>query len=411
MAHRFVAQPYGNGFDLRDFFDLVVDDDSIVTLDVVVAWVKRTGLNLLRPSIDEFRSRGGTFRAVAGISQGGTSRQGLTILHDLADQAFVFHHPGRTFHPKLYLATGAKRGLVMVGSHNLTRGGATANYEAAILSDLDRAEPTDETFLTDIAAYIARLIDDTNLCIPLEPALIERLDSNPRYRLADEDTTEEQPVDPFAEPSGDVPPATRADEESAALFGTSKHAMRSPPPIRQTATSTRGLATSTRAKAPLAPAKTADPASHVDPVVKRWFKTLLPSDAQQLSGSNPSNTMTLVQAGHPINAATYFRTEFFGSELWSTSETTGGAQQRELATIDCDVIVRGTPLGTHTFQIRHTPGYDANQGNRTTELAWREFGGYLRAHSLTDAVATLEKTAAGHYRLTIDDAPAGDFRF
>jgi hypothetical protein len=389
---------------LRDFFKLVVQDDALMNLDVVVAWIKRTGVNALRPSIDEFRARGGAFRAIAGISQGGTSKQGLTLLNDLADEAFVFHHPGRTFHPKVYVASGSGRGLVFVGSHNFTLGGATRNYEAAILSELDLTQPEDRAFFDDVEAYIARLIDDTDLCIPLDGALIEELDSNPRYRLSDEDMQSgtDEPGEGLPPPDSDADPGAPTDEESAALFGHSKHAMRVGPPSAKNA-------------APTVPRPAGTPrkgsGAGPDPVVKRWFKRLPATDAQQLSGSNPSNTMTLVRAGHAIDAAAYFRTEFFASETWATSETIGGGQPREIATIEADVIVRSTFLGTRDFEIRHTPGYDSNQANRTTEFAWGDFGDYLRTNPVTGMIATLEKTAAGRYRLVIDQAATGGFLY
>lgn len=119
--------------------------------------------------------------------------------------------------------------------------------------------------------------------------------------------------------------------------------------------------------------------------------------------------MTLVQARHPIDAATYFRDEFFGDETWTRAETRGRGQPREITTIRCDVTVHGSDLATEEFDVRFTPGYDADEANRTTELAWRDFGAYLRAHNLTGAIATLEKTDAGRYKLTIADTPTGPF--
>jgi hypothetical protein len=407
VPFEFVAQPFEDGFHLRDFFELIQDEESIATLDVVVAWVKRTGLVEVKSNLDAFRARGGTIRAIAGISQGGTSRQGLELLRDIVDDAYVFHHSGRTFHPKVFLAAGDDRAIALVGSHNFTAGGVTKNYEAGILGDLLFGDEDDARFIDEIRDYVTRLLDDEEICRPLTTEFLAELITNPRYPLADEDAPKgtAEPVE------GGVP----ADESEASksggpsLFGTSMSSMRATPkqpagrPSSATPPAAGGL--------PLTPAAQPSPGPAPDPVVKRWFKRLPASDAQQLVGSNPSNTMTLVQARHPIDPFDYFRTEFFGSETWTTSETVGRGQAREVATIECEVIVRGVPLGTHVFDVRYTPGYDANQTNRTTELAWRQFGDYLRRHPLTSTIASLERTTSGRYQLIFDDTASGPFMY
>jgi hypothetical protein len=139
-----------------------------------------------------------------------------------------------------------------------------------------------------------------------------------------------------------------------------------------------------------------------DPVVKRWFKRLPKADAQQLGGnSSPSNTMTLVEGGHPIDRNTYFRYVFFGGETWKAATTRGG-QAREVAQIDAEVVVEGRSIGTFELEVRHTPGYASAQGNRVTELGWRDFGAYLRANSLEGRTAVLERLRSGKYRIRFE---------
>lgn len=181
MPFEFVVQPFDDGFHLRDFFELIRNDDAISHLDVVVAWVKRTGLHEVQGPMGDFRARGGTIRVIAGISQGGTSRQGLELLRDRTDEPYVFHHPGRTFHPKVFLGKGA-HGIVMVGSHNFTLGGVTRNYEAGILGELVLTDEDDARFLGEVEGYIARLLGEAELCRPLTAQLLDKLISNPRIR-------------------------------------------------------------------------------------------------------------------------------------------------------------------------------------------------------------------------------------
>src|SRR4051812_12610016 len=139
VGFEFVHQPYPTGFDLRDYMAAVANG-AYSELDIVSAWVKRSGVNALRASLEALRWRGGRIRAVIGISQGGTSMQGLHDLAELVDEAYVFHQRGRTFHPKVYRASSPADGLTLVGSHNFTAGGAGNNFEAGALGRLDLSD-------------------------------------------------------------------------------------------------------------------------------------------------------------------------------------------------------------------------------------------------------------------------------
>ncbi|RIK09235.1 MAG: hypothetical protein DCC49_06965 [Acidobacteria bacterium] len=404
MSHRFVAQPHDAGFDLRDFLELVAADAALSQLDIVVAWVKRTGVRAVYDNLARFLERGGTIRAVVGISQGGTSLQGLQAITEVATDAYVFHHPGRTFHPKLFAASGSNTALILVGSHNLTLGGVQDNYEAGVLSTLDLMVDDERAFSIAVHDYVDRLVDDKELCLRLDEALIESLARNDRYPLADEDesrggSTSEQ--DPTAEADPGLPPGAR-------IFGTTRFQMRSrKKPIRADRGATPGIG---EGATPAEADGLESAAAPEDRVVRRWFKRLPRADAQQLPTSSPSNTMTLVKAGHDIDASTYFREVFFADAGWHASETAGG-QLREIASVDVAVTVDEENLGLHTFDVRYTPGYDSDQANRTSEFAWREFGEYLRQHDNTDKYASLERTSAGIYRLLIADNPAGPFLY
>lgn len=275
------------------------------------------------------------------------------------------------------------------------------NYEAGVLGELLLADEDDARFLGEIDGFIARLLADTELCRPLTAQLLEELIENPRYPLADEDQPQGK-----AEPVEDESPSdedSKSSGEAPALFGSSSEKMRS---LAKAGGGPRPPGTPPPASPTMSPSQPT-----TSSVVRRWYKRLPAADAQQLVGSSPSNTVTLVQFRHPIQAATYFRDEFFRNETWTAAETRGRGQPREVATINCEVMVHGIHLGTEVFDVRYTPGYDADEANRTTELAWRDFGAYLREHNLTGAFATLEKTTDGQYRLTIADAPTGPFLY
>jgi hypothetical protein len=397
MPHSFVSQPVAGGYDLQEFVENACADLAVVRLDVAVAWIKRAGVAGVRPAIDAFRGRGGHLRCIVGISLGGTSRQGLALARDVCDELFVFHEAGRTFHPKVYLASGERRARSLVGSNNLTYGGLSSNYEAAVVSDLDLEDPADKVYFDSVLGFIDGLVSEDQLCREVTAGFMAKLIAHPRYPLLDEDAAgapEEEPVEGGRS-------TTRAAPEEEPLFGVAKRPKR---PTRAPAVALRGTRTprgrvgrtgGTRTPAGRAPAAG-------DPVVKRWFKTLPKADAQQLGGnSSPSNTMTLVEGGHPIDRNTYFRYVFFGGETWRAATTRGG-QAREVVLIDAEIVVDGGSIGTYELEIRHTPGYASSQGNRVTELGWRDFGSYLRSNSLVGRTAVLEKLRSGSFRIRFE---------
>jgi hypothetical protein len=73
--------------------------------------------------------------AVIGIDQQGTSLQALTLALEELDRVYIWHHPSpfTTFHSKLYIFDGDRRGEIYVGSNNLTVGGLETNCESGVL--------------------------------------------------------------------------------------------------------------------------------------------------------------------------------------------------------------------------------------------------------------------------------------
>ena len=119
-------------------------DENWDHLDIMVAFCRVSGLDLINDHLVRFIQQGGTFRILVGIDApfGGTTREAITrLLHykSLAPDRVVVgivHYatpPGTlqpTFHPKVYAFAGADQRHVHVGSHNLTRGGLVRNIEA-----------------------------------------------------------------------------------------------------------------------------------------------------------------------------------------------------------------------------------------------------------------------------------------
>lgn len=70
MPARFVAQPYEDGDDLNEFLAEVAADQTLMRLQVAVAWAKRSGLSRVRSSLEAVRQRDGVVSVVLGIDEG-----------------------------------------------------------------------------------------------------------------------------------------------------------------------------------------------------------------------------------------------------------------------------------------------------------------------------------------------------
>lgn len=371
MHIRLVTQPYGFSTNLRDFVRSALATTAHTHFDVVVAWARATGLNLVADDLADFRSRGGRARIILGISQGGATRQGLKAAMDLFDEAYVFHRPGRTFHPKLYVATGDGCARVLIGSQNMTVGGAVLNDELAtdlVVANLDDAG--DAEFVTQVVGYVDGLLGQRDNCKRLTPELLVDLLADPRYLIGDEEER------------------CRGSEDSCLdpIFGNSVEALRGMPARKN--------------QGPGADAV----------VVRRWFKSdLRRADVQRLGGTNnPSGHLTLVKAGHPIDKTSFFRDEFFVSAPWHPVSGSAGREQAEVAV---EVYDRTNDVGTFILTVDSHPAYESDQGNRTATLRWGpDLGRYLRIErDHVGDTATIEAMSDGTYRLTFDDGPTGDF--
>lgn len=421
---RFLAQPFADGRDLRDFLSAVGTDVDLMQLDVVVAWAKRSGLSRLQPHLETIRDRGGHARLVVGIDEGGATRQGLELARALFDNVHVFHdRSGRTFHPKIYLATGEVAARLLVGSHNATAGGVFFNYEAGVESVLTL--PDDDDLLESVQDYIARLYADTDLCKDLTDAVLAEMVANPRYRIGDEDArrratpraNEPEELDSDVDLADGAPPVGPVPS----IFGTSTESKRTDPGTvggTKKATAKKASdATGAHAKK-AAPAKkasagassTSQPSAAAGELEKRWFKKMSHSDAQQPKTlkSNVKGVLTLNKNRvHPIDTSTYFRTDFFDGLAWTTSGT--GADQKDEANIVAEVVVDDTSIGSHTFTLDHAVSRISGQNNSPTWLHWGNFGQFLRGHDRVGGYVTIERLQDGSFRVVIADQPAGPF--
>lgn len=135
----------------------LLDSSDYHTLNIVVAFAKNSGVLRIKDAFERFREKGGIVNIYVGVDMGGTSYEALTALLLHTDSLNVVHSEGsQTFHPKIYQFSGKDKGLIVVGSHNLTAGGLWTNFESSVLIPLDEAS-TNNALTIGLEDYIEQL--------------------------------------------------------------------------------------------------------------------------------------------------------------------------------------------------------------------------------------------------------------
>lgn len=397
MRVRTVGQPFREALSLHDFFREVCAEPDLTRLRISVAWAKRSGLVRIESALRDFKSHGGTVMAIVGISEGGATQQGLELIRELSDEAFVFHDPRRTFHPKLYLAEGESRAEVFVGSNNLTAGGVYWNYEFGVWLSLNLQEEQDRSLHEEILAWFESLVVDEDSCAALDEQLLSAILLSDLYEVGDEDAKAARGSIKETQPA-----ASGSPEGTSNLFRESRRGKR-PDPLARTA-SARERSASRDEGTPI-PDLESDGV-----VVRRWFKKLSFSDAQQMktANSNPTNHLKLGQARHPIDQKVYFRHVYFADRHWASSMKARGTMEESL--VPFHVHINGRFDSIQEMKVDYAEFRVADQNNTPTWLHWNEYmGRYLRENNHVGDYITLEVTDTGIHRLILSMEPFGEF--
>ena len=425
----FRGQPFDNDGSVGEVLRRLLLDDEVERITVVVAWARLRGLGRLREELAAFKARA-TSTIILGIDEGGATRPGLLAARAYFSEAFVYHDPAPgTFHPKLYLAEGPSKAVLLVGSNNATPGGLFLNYEASLEAEFSLPSEAGEPALLGAQAYVHQLRDDEEVCLTITDDLIERLASSGRYRVSPNERRAPGMV--ASVPSGaddddvdqdDAPVDTASADE--AIFGKTRYPRSSVPPLPGEAAEelaswelevepdegdpAEGAVTASTVSTPppptLAPQVPSSPSGSggATSVVATWSKVLPAGDAQQQPNpaTNPTGNLRLTQAGHQIDWRTYFRQTLFASAAW-TPGTDSHGNAIESAVVPILVTVNGTSLGVLTFNISHAKHRESGQSNHTTVLHWGPLMSALRTTDYTGYTVTLSRLNDGTYTLDI----------
>ncbi|GAB1108953.1 phospholipase D family protein [Aeromonas caviae] len=147
----------------------LLDSSDYHTLNIAVAFAKNSGVLRIKDSLERFRAREGKVNVYVGVDLGGTSYEALTALLLHTDSLNVVHSEnGQTFHPKIYQFVGKEKGLVVIGSHNLTAGGLWTNFESSVLIPVDWSGANEVELLKGLDEYIENLSSLKDSFMPID---------------------------------------------------------------------------------------------------------------------------------------------------------------------------------------------------------------------------------------------------
>ena len=128
------------------------------------AFAKNSGVLRLKPSLEDFHTRGGIINAFIGIDLDGTSYEALLNLFSLCDNLYVIHseNPHSTYHSKIYMLRNTYSAWCAIGSNNLTGGGLWTNFESCSIQEFNLNNPNEE--INSIDAIIAQYSDPAYPC-------------------------------------------------------------------------------------------------------------------------------------------------------------------------------------------------------------------------------------------------------
>lgn len=140
-----------------------------IKFEAAVAFIKRSGnFDGLLNAIEDFAKIGNEVELIFGVSSFGKLETGteLEAVEQLVNEfeefegidISIYHEPGRTFHPKVYLFSNEveQRAKAIIGSSNWTLGGFCENVEANVIIELDLEYPSNN----DLYMYIRSIFDN-----------------------------------------------------------------------------------------------------------------------------------------------------------------------------------------------------------------------------------------------------------
>lgn len=387
----------------REAIAQLFDIPSIQRVIVSVAFVNRSGVELLEAQLEKHSAKTTTF---IGIRNDITSTQGAKHLLDLGVSLYLVDTGSRSvlFHPKLYLVKGAAHAGLVIGSANLTIGGLNNNIEAGFAIELDLKNVEEKTLVEGIEKEFDALANDyPSHIIPIKKAA--ELDSlQATGRLIDEMTTSPpRPASAATSPTGDT--LSRITLKVAPLHRVLAAAKKAAAKPAAPPTVAKKVAAAKKAAAAPAASPSPPPAPGVEYELVWESKGLTRRDLNIPDGENTNSTgsISLDKGLLPaeVDHRHYFREEIFPDLSWGPSNTA----TVEEAYTKFQLVLKGISYGQFDLRIAHTKGTTSaayKQNNAMTRLSWGPLRHYVGRGDLLGRTLALYRDKADPRRFVLE---------
>ncbi|PHS62802.1 MAG: hypothetical protein COB12_10315 [Flavobacterium sp.] len=152
-----------------------IKNNSFTQITIFVAFLRKPGLDYLKPFIKRAREENRNVTFYVGIDERVTSQEALELLLELDTETYVYYSESYIYHPKIYLFEGEKNRII-IGSSNLTKSGLFYNVESSILLDFTNNDKSGLKVLNQLKEFYSSLLDfsDPNIEL-LTPEYLEQL--------------------------------------------------------------------------------------------------------------------------------------------------------------------------------------------------------------------------------------------
>ncbi|MFK5982845.1 MAG: Helicase associated domain protein [Flavobacteriaceae bacterium] len=135
-----------------------IKNNSFTQITIFVAFLRKPGLDYLKPFIKRAREENRNVTFYVGIDERVTSQEALELLLELDTETYVYYSESYIYHPKIYLFEGEKNRII-IGSSNLTKSGLFYNVESSILLDFTNNDKSGLKILNQLKEFYSSLLD------------------------------------------------------------------------------------------------------------------------------------------------------------------------------------------------------------------------------------------------------------
>jgi hypothetical protein len=152
-------------------------EELFAEITVFVAFLRKSGISILRPYIEKALEQGKKITFYVGIDERVTSKDALELLNEIGVETYIYFSDKYIYHPKVFIFQGIKNRII-IGSTNITKAGLLYNVETSILLDFTENDKSGLKVLSQLKEYYKPLLEftDSNLDLSTQEKIEELLE-------------------------------------------------------------------------------------------------------------------------------------------------------------------------------------------------------------------------------------------